>query len=124
MFHFRVISGDHTTDIQNRFLIVLTLGFVVLLYTIHLNVRKDVTNAIMYIEDCIWLPDILVKLFVKHHVTQKEVEEIFFNRPKYRFVESGYRKGEDVYSAAGQTDAGRYLIVFFIQKPNNLLHSF
>ena len=68
----------------------------------------------MYIEDCIWLPDILVKLFVKHHVTQKEVEEIFFNRPKYRFVESGYRKGEDVYSASGQTDAGRYLIVFFI----------
>ena len=73
----------------------------------------------MYIEDCIWLPDILVKLFVKHQVTQKEVEEIFFNRPKYRFVESGYRKGEDVYSA-GQTDAGRYLIVFFIQKEKNL----
>ena len=74
----------------------------------------------MYIEDCIWLPDIVIKLFVKHHVTQKEVEEIFFNRPKYRFVESGYRKREDVYSAAGQTDAGRYLIVFFIQKQNNL----
>ena len=31
----------------------------------------------MYIEDCIWLPDILVKLFVKHHITQKEVEEYF-----------------------------------------------
>ena len=74
----------------------------------------------MYIEDYIWLPDILVKLFVKHHVTQEEVEDIFFNRPKYRFVESGYREGEDVYSAAGQTDTGRYLIVFFIQKQNNL----
>ena len=74
----------------------------------------------MYIEDCIWLPDVLVKLFVKHHVKQNEVEEIFFNRPKFRFVESGYREGEDVYSAAGQTDAGRYLIVFFIQKQNNL----
>ena len=48
----------------------------------------------MYIEDCIWLPDILVKLFVKHHVTQSEVEEIFFNDPRYRFVESGYRKGK------------------------------
>ncbi len=73
----------------------------------------------MYIEDCIWLPDILVKLFVKHNVTQNEVEEIFLNQPKYRFVESGYRKGEDVYSASGQTDTGRYLIVFFIQKQNN-----
>lgn len=48
-----------------------------------------------------------------------EVEEVFFNRPQYRFVESGYRSGEDVYSASGQTDAGRYLIVFFIHKPDN-----
>ncbi|MDE0397986.1 MAG: BrnT family toxin [Candidatus Poribacteria bacterium] len=54
------------------------------------------------------------------YILEKEVEEIFFNRPKYRFVESGYREGEDVYSAAGQTDAGRYLIVFFIQKEKNL----
>lgn len=74
----------------------------------------------MYIEDYIWLPDVLVKLFVKHNVTQSEVEEVFFNRPKFRFVESGYRKGEDVYSASGQTDAGRYLIVLFIHKENNL----
>lgn len=27
--------------------------------------------------------------------------------------------GEDVYAAMGQTDAGRYLIIFFISKPNN-----
>lgn len=74
----------------------------------------------MYIEDYIWLPDVLVKLFVKHNVTQSEVEEVFFNRPKFRFVESGYRKGEDVYSASGQTEAGRYLIVLFIHKKNNL----
>lgn len=73
----------------------------------------------MYIDDCIWLPDIIAKLFVKHNVTQNEVEEVFFNRPTYRFVESGYRKNENVYSASGQTDAGRYLIIFFIQ----ILHS-
>ena len=29
----------------------------------------------------------------------------------------GNRSGEDVYSAMGQTDAGRYLIIFFILKP-------
>lgn len=73
----------------------------------------------MYIDDFIWIPDIIEKLEVKHHVTQHEVEEVFFNHPKYRFVESGYRQGEDVYSASGQTDANRYLIVFFIHKPNN-----
>jgi hypothetical protein len=70
----------------------------------------------MYIDDFIWLPDIVDKLAVAHHVTQDEAEEVFFNRPKYRFVESGHRQGEDVYSASGQTDAGRCLIVFFIYK--------
>jgi uncharacterized DUF497 family protein len=71
------------------------------------------------IDDFIWLPDIVEKLAVKHGVDQDEVEEVFFNRPRYRFVESGYRVGEDVYSAGGQTDAGRYLIVFFIHKADN-----
>lgn len=73
----------------------------------------------MYIDDFTWLPDILEKLLGKHHVTQDEAEEVFFNGPQYRFIESGHRRGEDVYSASGQTDAGRYLIVFFIHKPNN-----
>jgi uncharacterized DUF497 family protein len=73
----------------------------------------------MYIDDFIWLPDVVEKLAVKHHVTPDEVEEVFFNRPRYFFVESGYRPGEDVYAACGQTDAGRYLIVFFIHKAKN-----
>ena len=74
----------------------------------------------MHIDDFIWLPDFIEKIYVKHHVTQDEVEEIFFNVPHFRFVESGYRKGEDVYSACGQTDAGRYLIAFFILKNGNV----
>lgn len=74
----------------------------------------------MYIDDFIWLLDIVEKLAVKHNVTQDEVEDVFFNRPRYRFVEKGYRPGEDVYSASGQTDAGRYLIVFFILKSDNI----
>ncbi|MBI3302426.1 MAG: BrnT family toxin [Deltaproteobacteria bacterium] len=73
----------------------------------------------MYIDDFVWLPGILDKLAVKHHVTQDEVEEVFFNWPWFRFVESGHRAGEDVYAASGQTDAGRYLSVFFIRKSGN-----
>lgn len=73
----------------------------------------------MYIDDFIWLPDIIDKLTVKHHVTQDETEEVFFNRPRFRFIEKGVREGENVYSAGGQTDAGRYLIVFLIYKSNN-----
>jgi uncharacterized DUF497 family protein len=73
----------------------------------------------MYIDDFLWFPDILEKLATKHHVAQDEVEEFFFNRPQYRFVESGNRPEEDVYLAAGQTDAGQYLVVFFIHKPGH-----
>jgi uncharacterized protein len=73
----------------------------------------------MQIDDFVWLPNISEKLAVKHDVDEEEVEEVFFNRPRYRFVEVGHRTGEDVYAASGQTDAGRYLIVFFILKPKN-----
>lgn len=74
----------------------------------------------MHIDDFIWLPDIVEKIAVKHSVSQDEVEEIFFNRPSFRFLESGYVKGEDVYSAAGQTDSGRYLLIIFIYKSSNI----
>ncbi len=70
----------------------------------------------MKISDFIWFPAIVEKIEVKHAVTPEEAEEVFFNLPRYRFVESGHRKGDNVYSAAGQTDAGRYLLVFFIYK--------
>ncbi len=73
----------------------------------------------MHIDDFIWLPDIIEKLIVQHHVTQDEAEDVFFDKPKYRFVELGHRPNEDVYSASGQSDAGRYLIVFFIYKSAN-----
>lgn len=43
----------------------------------------------MFIDDFVWLPDIIEKILVKHHVFQDEVEEIFFNRPHFRFVERG-----------------------------------
>jgi len=73
----------------------------------------------VYIDDFIWLPDI-EKLESKHRVLPEEVEEVFFNRPHFRFMEKGHVAGEDVYVALGQTDSGRYLSVFFIHKPGNL----
>lgn len=73
----------------------------------------------MVIDNFIWLPDIVDKLVSKHSVTEEETEEVFFNRPRFRFVECGNRPGEDVYVAGGQTDGGRYLILFFIHKAAN-----
>ncbi len=73
----------------------------------------------MNIDDFIWLPDIIEKLLVKHGITQDEVEAVFFNQPQFRFIEKGFTKGEDVYSALGQTDSGRYVIAIFIRKHKN-----
>jgi len=74
----------------------------------------------MRIDDFIWLPDIIEKLLDKHDVTEEEAESIFFDEPRFFFVESGHQRGEDVYAAMGRSDSGRYLIVFFIYKPGNL----
>lgn len=73
----------------------------------------------MIIDDFIWLPAIVDKLENKHRVSPEEAEGIFFNKSRFRFVETGLRSGEDVYSASGQTDGGRYLIIFFIRKANH-----
>ena len=70
----------------------------------------------MKIDGLIWLRDIVDKLAWKHQVDPEEVEEALNNHPQIRFVEKGERKGEDVYMALGQTDAGRYLAVLFIYK--------
>ena len=70
----------------------------------------------MVIDDFIWLPAVVEKLEVKHRVAPEEVEEIFLRGPRVKFAETGLRSGEDVYAAAGQTEGGRYLIVFFIWK--------
>jgi uncharacterized protein len=68
------------------------------------------------IEEFVWLPNIVEKLAIKHDVLPEEVEEIFFNLPRFRFHEKGDVRGEHMYTAMGQTSDGRYLIVFFILK--------
>lgn len=70
----------------------------------------------MKISGIIWLPEIVEKIRRKHHVEQDEVKEVLRSSLHFRFVEKGHRKGENVYSAMGQTHAGRYLIVFFVLK--------
>lgn len=70
----------------------------------------------MKITEIVWLADIEEKCAVKHGVYPPEVAEVFRSSARVNFVEKGYRSGEDVYVARGRTDAGRYLMVFFIRK--------
>mgnify|MGYP001073919724 CR=1 FL=1 len=70
----------------------------------------------MRITRVIWLREIVDKLDWKHNVSTSEVEETLRARPRFRLMERGRVHGEDMYAAMGQTDEGRYLIVYFIHK--------
>ena len=73
----------------------------------------------MKIVGFIWLERVVEKIQVKHNVSPEEVEEVLLNkihRAKIMKMKKGHFRGEDVYRALGQTEAGRYLAVFFIHK--------
>lgn len=70
----------------------------------------------MNIEDIIFSREIADKLWDKHRVTTEEVVQIFDSDPLFRFAEQGHVRGENLYRAIGQTENGRYLVVFFIYK--------
>lgn len=71
------------------------------------------------IEQFVWVRQTHEKLIDKHGISPNEVEEVFFNRPRFRFHEKGRVRGEDMYSALGQTGAGHNVIVFFTFMPTN-----
>jgi uncharacterized DUF497 family protein len=73
------------------------------------------------LNEVIWKDYFVDKLEVKHSVSTDEAEEVLFGKSHVRRVQKGYVKGEDLYAAYGQTDAGRYLIVFFIRKGTAVL---
>jgi uncharacterized DUF497 family protein len=70
----------------------------------------------MRIRDLLLKDDVIDKLLSKQHISEVELRQRFNNEPKIRRIENGKIKGEDLYVALGRTDAGRYLVVFFIMK--------
>jgi len=70
----------------------------------------------MKLYEIIWKEQFVEKLETKHGVFIEEAEEILFGKPHIRRAGRGRIKGEDLYAAYGQTEAGRYLIIFFIRK--------
>ena len=73
----------------------------------------------MQIDDVIWLDDIVEKIATKHGIETGEVEEVLLAGPEFRRGGKGKRKGEDLYYALGQTQAGRYIFIVFIRKRAN-----
>ncbi|OGV78961.1 MAG: hypothetical protein A3K19_24005 [Lentisphaerae bacterium RIFOXYB12_FULL_65_16] len=72
----------------------------------------------MLLRDIVWLPQVLDKLNWEHGFSRQEVEEVLKSRPLFRKVQRGHSTGEHLYSALGQTGAGRFVVIFFVYKRN------
>jgi len=66
--------------------------------------------------DIVWKSRFLNKIRFKHGVSSGEVEEVLFGKSFVVKIARGRVRNEHVYEAFGQTHAGRYLVVFFINK--------
>jgi len=81
-----------------------------------MRTEKAIRSLNLRIYKVIWKDTFVEKIAYKHAVETGEVEEVLFSKPHVRLFEKGRIKGEDLYAAYGQTETGRYLIVFFILK--------
>jgi uncharacterized protein len=70
----------------------------------------------MELYEVIWKDRFIDKIEAKHRVRAEEVEQVLFAKSHFRRARKGHVKGEDLYTAYGQTTSGRYLIVLFIRK--------
>lgn len=70
----------------------------------------------MRLREVIWKNQFVEKIERKHGVTTDESEDVLFSTPVVRRIGKGQIKGEDLYAAYGETEAGRHLIVFFVRK--------
>jgi hypothetical protein len=70
----------------------------------------------MKLNGVVWLRNVVDKLAWKHNITINEVEEALKAATRFRFIEKGDVEGEPLYAAVGRTEAGRFLLVFFVRK--------
>ena len=76
------------------------------------------THSIL--EDCQgfqWDKGNSLKSWLKHHVSESEAEQAFFNEPLLLLEDARHSQLENRFQALGRTDGGRYLfIVFTVRK--------
>jgi uncharacterized DUF497 family protein len=73
------------------------------------------------IRKIIWKDQFVEKLQRKHGVSVMEAEEVLDEEPHIRRMSKGNVKDENVYAAFGQTNGGRYLIIFYIRKVSDAI---
>ncbi len=59
-----------------------------------------------------------LKSWLKHHVTEGDAEEVFFNEPLLLATDEKHSQQESRFRAMGYTDKNRYLYVVFMVRDN------
>lgn len=72
------------------------------------------------IEEFDWDDGNITKNWVKHHVSAKEAEEVFFNTPLLLAVDQKHSSVENRYIAFGMTDENRPLTIVFTMRGNKI----
>jgi len=69
--------------------------------------------------DYIVCPDSIAdKIASQHRMSVREARQVLLSKPRIRFAERGHVANNDVHAAFGQTFSGRYVVVFFVYKPD------
>ncbi len=86
-------------------------------YAGDIHISMDIQQALNSCEGFQWDKGNSLKSWLKHHVSEGEAEQAFFNEPILLIMDAGHLLSEARYRALGYTDEGRRLfIVFTIRK--------
>lgn len=85
-------------------------------YDIHL--LMDIYTLLMKCEGFQWDSGNCLKSWLKHHVSERETEQVFFNEPLVLFVDEKHSQYESRFRAMGYTDEHRHLYIVFMVRHN------
>lgn len=88
-----------------------------IVYAGDIHILMNIQQALNSCEGFQWDNGNSLKIWLKHHVSEGEAEQAFFNEPLLLVMDPGHSQAEVRYRALGYTDEGRRLfIVFTIRK--------
>lgn len=88
-----------------------------IVYAGDIRIAMDIQQVLNSCEGFQWGKGKSLKSWLKHHVSEGEAEQVFFNEPLLLVMDPGHSQAEARYRVLGYTDEGRRLfIVFTIRK--------
>ena len=78
----------------------------------------DIASILADCEGFQWDKGNSLKSWLKHHVSEKEAEGIFFNEPLLLVIDEKHSQYETRYRAMGYTDENRHLYIVFMLRQN------